>query len=99
MIGEQALVDDVRQLSFEAPASLRGGLGLGEFALVVVVPGPGVSGLTHRHDVDSGVELTVASTGASGWSRLDASRGHVALAENGADGRFSVRSARAGWRA
>src|SRR5215203_1196116 len=66
LISEEVAVDGVAQPAFERPTCLRRGLGLAEFALVVVVP-PRTAGadLTDRDQVQGAVELTVACSGES----------------------------------
>jgi hypothetical protein len=59
MVGDQVVVDDVGQVSFEASSGFLGGLGLGELALVVGLPGAGVADLADRDDVQRAVELAV----------------------------------------
>ena len=59
VIGDQVAVDDVGEMSFQAPTGLLRGLGLAEFAPVVGLPGAGVADLADRDQVQGGVELAV----------------------------------------
>jgi len=70
VIGQQALVDDVRELPLEAAAGFRGGLGLGELALVVLaLTGQPVPAKVAAGGLDWGgaaVAGVVVSTGEAG---------------------------------
>ncbi len=63
MVGQQPLVDDVRQLTFEAASGLGGCLCLAELPPVVILSGTRVAGLAHGDDVDGSIELVVARPG------------------------------------
>ncbi len=51
LIGDEMAVDDLRQLALEAAQRLAGGLVLGQLALTVVPPGPGVHHLDPAREV------------------------------------------------
>src|SRR3954464_1954825 len=63
LISEEVAGDGVAQPAFERPTSLRRGLGLAEFALVVLPPRTVGADLTDRDQVQGAVELTVACSG------------------------------------
>jgi len=65
LVGDEVFVDHVGQLPFQAAPGFCGGLGLGEFAAIVVAAGSWILGLANGDHVHRRVELTVAGAGES----------------------------------
>src|SRR5918994_7290318 len=63
LISDEVAVDGVAQPAFERPTCLRRGLGLAEFALIVLPPRTAGADLTNRDQMQGAVELTVPGPG------------------------------------